>query len=210
MECENTYYTLTIVFLFFALLQVVFLILALIRKKYLLSFGIFCGGVLGIIEFIMMIFVLWAVTPPEEDTFGKEHPIPENMVCIEPNESFCEEDVDSTDVHTWLRIHNEFQPGMYEFQYFSTALPDGYIYLKCYEETENIQLSEDRVFKKTQTKVNHHTSFGPVGGYSVFTIYEGTWGDFYAVRVEVWLHETATNKEQKLCQKVYKMQGWER
>lgn len=210
VEGEWIYDALAVLFLIFAFLQVVLFILALIRKKFLMSFGIFCGGVLSGIGFFIISFVLWAVTPPEKDTFGQDHPIPEDLVCLEPDESFCEEDVDSTDASTWLRIQHEYQPGRYEFQYFSTALPDGYIYLKCYEATANIRLSEDRILKHTQTEVSHHTVFGPVGGYSVFTVYEGDIGDLYAVRAEVWHHETATNKERMLCQKVYRMQGWER
>lgn len=210
LKGEWIYETLFIVFLVFAFLQVILLILALIRKRFLMSLGIICGGILSCVGFFMMSFVLWAVTPPEKDTFGQDHPIPADMVYIEPNESFCEEDVDSTDINSWLRIHDEFQPGIYEVQYFSRALPDGYLYLKCFEATEDIALSPDRIFQRTKKEVDHHTEFGPVGGYSVFTLYEGDMGDFYAVRVEVWHHDAKTNKEKMLCQKIYRMQGWER
>jgi hypothetical protein len=144
------------------------------------------------------------------DSFGKDHPIPEGLDYHETNESFCEEDTDSTDASTWLRVHDEFQPGIYEYQYFSTDLPNGYIYLKCFEATKNIPLSEDRLPQSSKTNVKNHVSYGPVGGYHVFTIYEGDWGDYYAVRVEVWHHSTSTGLEQKINEKIYRMQGWQR
>ena len=132
------------------------------------------------------------------------------MVCQEPDESFCEEDVDSTETATWLRIQNNSQGGIYDYQYYSNALPDGYIYLKCYEATENILLSEDRIIMRTKIEVKQHNTFGQVGGDRVFTIYEGSWGDYYPIRVEVWHHEVMTGHERLLNQKVYKMQGWQR
>jgi len=49
-----------------------------------------------------------------------------------------------------------------------------------------------------------------LGGYHVFTVYEGDWGDYYAVRVEVWHHDTSTGSEHKVNEKIYRMQGWQR
>lgn len=184
-------------------------IVSLLKKRFLVFLGILMSGLCSIILFFCLMFFLWAHSD-YSDPFGKEHPIPANMTCNLTKESFCMDDIDSTDTTNWLRIHDEFQPGIYEFQYFSTALSDGYIYLICFEATENIPLSEDRIALKTKTAVKNHTEFRPVGGYHVFTVYEGDWGDFYAVRVEVWHHNTATNKETKLCEKIYKMQGWQR
>lgn len=192
-----------------ALLLFVAWILALYRKRYWLSGGIFVSGLVCIAATVYMCIVILAHVDTS-DSFGKDHPIQEGMGYHETKETFCEEDIDSTDVSTWLRVHDEFQPGIYEYQYFSSALPDGYIYLKCFEATENIPLSEDRIALKTKTTVDHHTAFGPVGGYHVFTVYEGDWGDYYAVRVEVWHHDTSTGSEHKVNEKIYRMQGWQR
>ena len=153
--------------------------------------------------------MLW-MTQGENDDFGKRHPIPAGMVCQEPNESFCVDDVDSTDTSSWLRIQKDSQGGIYDYLYFSKSLPDGYIYLKCYEATENILLSEDRMMMRTKVNVRQHDRFGPVGGYCVFTIYEGSWGDYYPVRVEVWHHGEKTGKDQMLTSKIYKMEGWQK
>lgn len=192
-----------------ALLLFVAWILALYRKRYWLSGGIFVSGLVCIAATVYMCIVILAHVDTS-DSFGKDHPIPEGMGYHETKETFCEEDIDSTDVSTWLRVHDEFQPGIYEYQYFSSALPDGYIYLKCFEATENIPLSEDRIALKTKTTVDHHMAFGPVGGYHVFTVYEGDWGDYYVVRVEVWHHDTSTGSEHKVNEKIYRMQGWQR
>ncbi len=184
-------------------------IAALVKKKFLIFLGIMLSAACSFVIFVYLILFAW-VNTNDSDPFGKEHPIPDNMTFNLTQDSFCIDDIDSTDTTNWLRIHDEFQPGIYEFQYFSTALPDGYIYLKCFEATENIPLSEERIALKTKTTVDNHTAFGPVDGYHVFTLYEGDWGDFYAVRAEVWHHDITTNQETKLCEKVYKMQGWQR
>ena len=196
-------------FMLTAGLQILLFIVSLFKRRFLVALGVFLGGIVNLYAFLMLCFMLWMLQG-ENDDFGQRHPIPAGMECQEPNESFCEEDVDSTDINSWLRIHDEFQPGIYEVQYFSQALPDGYLYLKCFEATEDIALSTDRIFQRTKKEVDHHKEFGPVGGYSVFTLYEGDMGDFYAVRVEVWHHDAKTNKEKMLCQKIYRMQGWER
>lgn len=196
-------------FLLTAALQVLLLIVALFKRRFLIALGVFLGGIVNLYAFIMLCFMWWMLQG-ENDDFGQRHPIPAGMEYMEPNESFCEEDVDSTDNASWLRINNNSQGGIYEYQYYSKALPDGYIYLKCFEATENILLSEDRMPMKTKVEVKRHDTFGPVGGSRVFTIYEGSWGDYYPVRVEVWFHDTQSGHEQLLNQKIYKMQGWQR
>lgn len=195
--------------LFVAVLLIIACVLSLFRKYFWTFIAILVSGIVCIIAIVYMFVVVWAHMDMSDD-FGKQHPIPDGMVCHETKESFCIDDVNITDTTTWLRIHYEFQPGIYEYQYFSTVLPDGYIYLKCFEATENIPLSEDRLPKRSKTQVNAHRDFGPVGGYNDFTIYEGDWGDYYAVRVEVWHHDSVTGHERRLIEKTYRMQGWQR
>ena len=43
-----------------------------------------------------------------------------------------------------------------------------------------------------------------------FTIYEGDWEDYYAARIEVWHKDASTQKETKLLEKVYRVDGWMR
>ena len=196
-------------FLLGAVLQLVAFVLSLFKRRFLITLCVFLAGLVNIYAFVTLTFMWW-MTQGENDDFGQRHPIPAGMVCQEPDESFSEDDVDSTDTSSWLRIQKNSQGGIYDYQYFSKSLPDGYIYLKCYEATENVLLSEDRMMMKTKVNVKQHDSFGPVGGYRVFTIYEGSWGDYYPVRVEVWHHGEKTGKEQMLTSKIYKMEGWQK
>lgn len=192
-----------------AIAQLVVWIIALKKKREPLSSFILLGGLASIVGLFFLIFWL-SVTPGINDDFGKQHPIPADLVCFEPQESFNAEDVDSLDATSWLRIRDGSQGGIYDYVYFSTVLPAGYIFLKCYEATDNVVLSDERIQQETKAPVNNHLRFGPIGGSRKFTIYEGSWGDFYAVRVEVWFYDEATGKERMLNKKIYKMQGWQR
>jgi hypothetical protein len=42
------------------------------------------------------------------------------------------------------------------------------------------------------------------------TIYEGDWGKPYAARFEVWFKGNEDQRERKLMEKVYKIEGWQR
>ncbi len=53
-------------------------------------------------------------------------------------------------------------------------------------------------------------SFSKIVDKQKFTIYEGDWGDYYAVRVEVWHRDASTKNETKLLEKIYHMEGWMR
>ena len=53
-------------------------------------------------------------------------------------------------------------------------------------------------------------SFSTLVNKREFVIYEGDWGDYYAVRVEVWHRDSVTHQESKLMEKVYRMEGWMR
>ena len=136
-------------FLLTGVLQLAALVISVFRRRFLVAIFIFLGGIVNIYAFMMLVFMQW-MTQGENDDFGQRHPIPAGMVCQEPDESFCEDDVDSTDTSSWLRIQKNSQGGIYDYLYFSKSLPDGYIYLKCYEATENILLSEDRMMMRTK------------------------------------------------------------
>ena len=204
-------YLILYVILGILVLQAVTWAIALYKRKFKIAFlGIPIGLIIS--AFICLPpFVLYALgTVGEGDDFGKQHPIPKGMDYYEPMESMQEDCVDSLDKVTWLRIHGGTQGGYYNYVYFSPPLPDGFLYLKCYEVTENIPLSEQRVAMRSHNPVRGHSSFGQAGGAGYFTIYEGSFGDYYAVRVEVWFHDSSTDDEKMLNSKVYKMEGWQR
>ena len=174
-------------------------------------------------SFIAMVLaaVLWPAIDPS-DGFGKEHPIPEGTEYCIPLEShlnvvdeewmtdYEEALVDSTDKASYLQIWNDFEGGRYMSDFSFSALPAGTLFLKCYEVGDNIPLSENVMRRNTSVSCSATESFTKLVEKREFVIYEGDWGDYYAVRVEVWRTDGATRKEHTLMEKVYRMEGWMR
>ena len=123
--------------------------------------------------------------------------------------TFTPVDIDSTDSNSWLQIWNGEQGGIYHYAFYWPAISDGEIYLRCFEATKDTELSASRLKPRTTVRVFGHNEFGQVVPPTEFTIYEGDWGDYYAVRVEVW-HRPKGGKEHKLMEKIYAMEGWMR
>lgn len=213
------------------LLPVSWVILANNKKwvKAIISFlaTVVIGCVLGI--------PLGFVAASAPDGFGKAHPIPDGLAyelplprdyslelsfladSLELDSIFAQSDslctpkpVDSLDANTYLTIWNGIEGGIYRYDFYYGPLPAGEIYLKCYEVTENIPLSETRLTKASCVKFDTTTSFSKLADRQQFTIYEGDWNDFYAARIEVWYKNAATKEEKKLAEKVYRVEGWMR
>lgn len=208
----------------------VFVIL-LFKKKWWQAVGAFFAGIAclwGVVAIPVLFLGMFFSSLP--DDFGKEHPIPEGLEYNMPLGCITEEGdtvdsgeseflgwvkvqpvIDSTDTATWLQIWHGFQNGIYEYSFYWPALKDGEVYLRCYEVTKNTKLSAKQIKRRTTTQVINHNGFGQIVEPSLknFTIYEGDWEDYYAVRVEVW-HKPTHGKPHKLMQKVYRMEGWTR
>lgn len=165
--------------------------------------------------------ILWPVVDPS-DGFGKEHPMPEGLEYSIPLErhssvvdgewvtDYEEPVIDSTDTASWLQIWKDFEGGRYLYDLYYPTLSAGTVYLKCYEVGDSICLSGDVMHRHTSVVCNATKSFTRLVEKREFVIYEGDWGDYYAVRVEVWHKDSATRKEHKLMEKVYRMEGWMR
>lgn len=184
-------------------------VLLLINKQWLkalLSFIV--SAVVGCILLIPL--TLSAMSGP--DGFGKDHPIPEGLEynLPLPFESEKVELVDSLNNKTYLQIWNDSQGGMYKYDFYYGSLGPGEVFLRCYEVTSNIPLSEDRLIEESRVSVSPQKQFGKVVNKQSFTIYEGDWDDYYAARIEVWLKDAETNQESKLMEKVYRVEGWMR
>ena len=184
-------------------------VLLIINKqwlKVLLSFIV--SAVVGCILWIPLI--LSAMSGP--DGFGKDHPIPEGLEynLPLPLESDKAEVVDSLNNKTYLQIWNDVQGGLYKYDFYYGSLEQGEVFLRCYEVTSNIPLSEDWLIEQSRVKISPQKQFGKVVNKQSFTIYEGDWDDYYAARIEVWFKSTETNKERKLLEKVYRVEGWMR
>ena len=176
--------------------------------KYWWLFLIACIVCVGINFAAVGIFAFAGSQP---DSFGKDHPIPEEMNCFLPMpEDMMEPGVDSLSEDTYLHLWNGIQGGIYEYSFYYPALPDGELYLRCYEATENIELSASRLRKASTVTVKDHTAFGIVADKQQFTIYEGDWEDYYAARIEVWHKNANTGAETKLLEEVYRVEGWMR
>lgn len=148
---------------------------------------------------------------PSSDSFGKDHPIPEGMAYEIPlQEDAPVPGIDSLNVDSYLQLRNGIQGGIYLYSFSYPALPDGEVFLRCYEATENIELSASRLKEASTVEVKNHKCFGPVVEGQQFSIYEGDWDDYYAARVEVWHYDASTGKETKLLEKNYRVEGWMR
>lgn len=86
----------------------------------------------------------------------------------------------------------------------------GDIYLKCFEVTENKPLSADSILQATMVSIENSSTFAQIVSKQSFTIFEGDWNEYYAARIEVWHKDAATRQEQKLYEKIYRVEGWMR
>ena len=147
----------------------------------------------------------------QPDSFGKDHPIPEGLAYDIPmSEDTPVVAVDSLAQESYLQLWNGIQGGIYEYSLYYPALLDGEVYLRCFEATENIELSASRLHEASTVEVKNHNGFGLVAQRQMFTIYEGDWDDYYAARIEVWHRDASTGKETKLLEKTYRVEGWMR
>ncbi len=185
-------------------------LIALIRRKKRFSF------ILSMLSFIIVFCLGFGVlafldSGYSHDPFGMQHPIPAGLKYHEVlHDGDAQPKADVNDRMSYLQIEQVAGGGVYAYDFYYPTLSAGEIYLRCYEATEGIALSESSVRKRSRVSVPAIHSFGKVVDKQAFTIYEGEWGDYYAVRVEVWHKDAVSGKETKLLEKVYKMEGWTR
>ena len=173
----------------------------------------------GVLGFYLIFAAMSAPT-----TFGKDHPIPEGLAYNLPHRTEYVYDsiseilspvpdsvvVDTLNADSYLQIWNGSQGGIYNYDFYYGPLPAGEIYLKCFEVTEDIPLSDYRLKKASKVKINGTSTFSKLVDKQRFTIYEGDWFDYYAARIEVWFKDAKTGDEKKLLEKVYRVEGWMR
>ena len=188
-------------------------VLCLFQKKWWRAIG---AGICSIGCFLVLLtttFAVLAYAGSQPSSFGKEHPIPEGIaynIPLKEGETIDEKMLDSVSEDSFLQIWDSFQGGIYEYSLYYPALPDGKVFLRCFEVTENINLSAGRIRMDSSAEVKDHTEFGIVVNKQRFTITEGDWGDYYAARIEVWFKNANTGEETKLLEKIYRVEGWER
>ncbi|CAA9198515.1 hypothetical protein FLA105534_02155 [Flavobacterium bizetiae] len=172
--------------------------------------------VIGLIIFLTLFFI----NQETPDTWAKNLKIPKNIqidnpVDMEFGNNFDSKKPDSITnrivEHTEFQLYNSFQPGIYEYEFWIGKIERGTIYLKAFEITQNISLSDDKLPKNSSIKIYNPTD--SIKKFSLaddFKIYEGDWGQPYAARFEVWFKPDNGKKERKLFFKNYKIEGWMR
>lgn len=207
----------TIVFCAFALFLLgVSVIYQLIYKRWikaLVTAGILGATIAAVFIYIATMFFIetvdgdqWAVGLKIPTDIPIEYPVDLNDDDTRP---------DSVSMlrrsHADLQLYNSFQPGLYEYDFWYGKIEKGEIFLKAFEITKNIPLSEERLPESSTLKVVNQTdSILKFHSDYHFTIYEGDWGDPYAARFEVWFRPDSGGKERKLFSKNYVIEGWQR
>ena len=195
------------------------LLISGIRKLIKKEFKI---GLIQVVSFLIsgfaiMIFTTFAVMfGPSEDFFADNLKIPSNILISEPiNLNVGEHRPDTIDKfpleNLRFQLYNSFQPGLYEYDIWINSKERGIAYLKAYEITKNIELSSDRLKKRSSIRIEKtNDSIVRFGTKDIFTIYEGDWGKPYAARFELWFKPDNGGAERKIIEKNYKIEGWQR
>ncbi|MCW3106894.1 MAG: hypothetical protein JWQ09_1400 [Segetibacter sp.] len=184
------------------------------RWTYAILTFLILGGSIGATIFYAIILFFVAMNEP--DTFADNLTIPKNIVIYNPADmGFDEKKPDSISSiyknNVDFQLYNSFQPGLYQYDFWTSKIDSGAIYLKAYEITHNYPLSSDRLPKSSRVAIYNETdSIIKVGTSNHFTIYEGDWDKPYAARFEVWFKPANGGQERKLLQKNYKIEGWMR
>lgn len=216
-------------FVLFALVLLILatLVIAIVKKRYFTAIGVV---VMGVFIFLYSAWTMAIVGLGEGhgDNFGKRHPIPEGMeyyttkITPEYGNTSAQAYLDSLVVERGIVVVDYGQPGQYRYMANVPAIPErGKIYLKLYEATTNLPLSE---YIKYNTTIEVEASDTAIiyamkseGKHSVetkntqyFTVHEGSWDDYYAARVELWYQPESGSEEQLLHSVIYQIEGWSR
>ena len=97
----------------------------------------------------------------------------------------------------------------YEFYIWHKPTETGTIYIKAFELTQNLQLSEEKLTERTQNTITDPSNEFRFYKGSSF-IYEGTFANFYPTRFELWFKSEISGEENKLTEKSYLIDGWDR
>ena len=216
-------------FVLFALVLLILatLVIAIVKKRYFTAIGVVVMGVF-IFLYSAWTMVIVGLGEGHGDNFGKRHPIPEGMdyyttkITPEYGNTSAQAYLDSLVVERGIVVVDYGQPGQYRYMANVPAIPErGNIYLKLYEATTNLPLSE---YIKYNTTIEVEASDTAIiyamksdGKHSVetkntqyFTVQEGSWDDYYAARVELWYQPESSGEEQLLHSVIYQIEGWSR
>lgn len=167
-----------------------------IKKWYLLFPQIIVSAFL-----FFSVSMYFTFSPP--DFYGAYKTIPKNIKFEIPvDRELTEKDLKQND----FRLAEIWQPGIYHFYTNHQPKVGGYFYIKAFEITSNDRLSAERINERSKIIVEKPKAQMYSGD---FTIYEGSWGDKYGARIELW-YKPNNDKEYKVNQKNYIVEGWMR
>lgn len=173
----------------------------LFTKKWYLA-------IVQLVTGIIIIFIFFIMFYPRDILFS-HLAIPNNIDYKIPLELQTKNSVDSIlNLKISKRkfsIANYGQPGQYKSFVFINPKENGSVFLKAFDAVGNIELSEDRLKKRTKLTVKK----GEPRIYSQeFTIYDGIWGSKYVARFELWFSSYDKQKEYKIDEEFYLIEGW--
>lgn len=186
-----------IVFFINVLGNIISAIVQIVIKKW---YFIFPQLIVTIFLFIIT-SVIFTLSPP--DYYGANKTIPKNIKIEIPIETeINEDDLIIND----LKIATSSQPGIYT--YYTNYQPNvnGSFFIRVFGITSNDKLSEKEILYRSKIIVNDLE----IKMYSgEFVIYEGSWGDKYGARIELW-YQPENGMEYKIMEKNYVVEGWMR
>ena len=211
--------------LIFALLIIATLIVAIIKKQYRNAGRIVGIGVLLIIyTFIVSLFA--GMGEGAFDNFGKRHPIPEGMEYEETivekgwySHNRTQQEWDSVITERKFLLTGEH--GVYRYMVYLPPMDEeGDIYLKMYEATTNLPLSEKVVKNRSNIHIlpsdtaiiyqMKENSSWSEDMREAIVINEGSWEDYYAARTELWFRPTNGGEERLVYSKIFRIEGYSR
>ena len=145
--------------------------------------------------------VYFTLSPP--DYYGANKTIPKNIKFEKP----LEREIKKSDLgENDFKLSEISQPGIYNYYINYQPKELGKFFIKAFEITSNDRLSEERISDRSKIIVENLNKHFYTGQ---FTIYEGSWGDKYGARIELWF-ETESGKNYKIATKNYIVEGWMR
>lgn len=186
-----------IVFFINILGNIISAIVQIVIKKW---YFIFPQLIVTIFLFVIT-SVIFTLSPP--DYYGVNKTIPKNIEIEIPIETeISEEDLNVND----FKIAAYSQPGIYTYYTNYQPKEKGSLFIRVFEITSNDKLSEKEILDRSKIIVNELDAKMYSGE---FVIYEGSWGDKYGARIELW-YQPDNGMEYKIAEKNYVVEGWMR
>ncbi len=165
---------------------------------------------------VIGLFFGWLITGIiAEDNYDSKFyniEIPENLNFEKPIEFLSNKQIDSlknlvVEKNKIIVIGDGYNG--YDFFMWHKPTEKGKLYIKAFELTQNIQLSELELSTRTENEI---TELGE--NYKLYIgnslIYEGTFAHYYPTRFELWFKPNNSKIETKLTKKNYVIDGWDR